>query len=180
MSESLFDVPHARLAASRSSVSHRTLVKRAGRWLRKTQRCNAVLLEPGYGSTGEIPDAIGWQGNGRSVLVECKVSRSDFLSDKAKPFRASGGMGAERWYMVPAGMVERDEVPEGWGLLLFHHRSERVVKAVHPPTDNMLGERGLRKERTLLIGCLAQVQYEANGWFQTRSEHADHNMGRES
>ena len=180
MSESLFDVTRARLSASRSNVSHRTLVKRAGRWLRKTQRCAAVLLEPGYGSTGEIPDAIGWRTNGRSVLVECKASRSDFLSDKAKPFRTSGGMGAERWYMVPAGMVEPGEVPEGWGLLFFHHRSERVVKIAHPPMGSALDERGLRKERALLIGCLANVQCEANGWYRVDSEHADHNMGRES
>ena len=67
--------------------SHEQLVERAGRWLRGTMRCNVVLLEPGYGSVGEIPDAIGWTSDGVSIVVECKASRSDFLADRNKPAR---------------------------------------------------------------------------------------------
>jgi len=35
----------------------------------------------------EIPDVIGF-GSGFSIVIECKVSRADFLQDKKKPHRA--------------------------------------------------------------------------------------------
>jgi hypothetical protein len=49
-----------------------------------------------------MPDAIGWKHACHSVLVERKVTRSDFLADRAKPFRLDlgPGVGCERFYLV--------------------------------------------------------------------------------
>ena len=57
--------------------------------------------------TGEIPDIIAFGAFNRSVLLECKISRSDFLRDRKKPFRvdSSLGMGKYRFYIAPSGII---------------------------------------------------------------------------
>src|ERR1700722_4481017 len=66
-------------------MTHAQLVEKAVHWLRR-YRCGVVLSEQACIS-GEMPDAIGWKRACHSVLVECKVTRADFLADRAKPFR---------------------------------------------------------------------------------------------
>ncbi|KKK54365.1 hypothetical protein LCGC14_3085490, partial [marine sediment metagenome] len=70
-----------------------------------------------YGYGDEIPDALGFASR-KSTLIECKASRSDFLSDKKKSFRQKPdeGMGCLRYYLTPPGLVDPDELPENWGL----------------------------------------------------------------
>ena len=67
-------------------MKHGQLVARAADWLRHKYGCGIVLSEQ-YCVTGEVPDVIGWKASCQSVLVECKVSRGDFLADANKPFR---------------------------------------------------------------------------------------------
>ena len=57
--------------------------------------------------SGEMPDAIGWKRACHSVLVECKLSRADFLADRDKPFRRKQemGLGCERFYLTPSGLL---------------------------------------------------------------------------
>lgn len=111
--------------------SHADLVHAAHWWLKSSQRHTAVLSE--CGSAGfEMPDVIGWLPNGFSSLVECKTTRSDFLADRAKPFRRapSVGMGYCRWFFVPKGLLKPEEMPEGWGLAEL--RGARVFKLKKP------------------------------------------------
>ena len=98
-------------------MTHAQLVNLAVDWLRR-YRCGVVLSEQACVS-GEMPDAIGWKGKCRSVVVECKVSRADFLADRLKPFRqnAEVALGCERFYLAPAGLIAPEELPRGWGLL---------------------------------------------------------------
>jgi hypothetical protein len=98
-------------------MTHAQLVEKAVHWLRR-YRCGVVLSEQACVS-GEMPDAIGWKRPCHSVLVECKVTRADFLADRAKPFRLKPelGVGCERFYLVPAGLVDGEELPQAWGLL---------------------------------------------------------------
>lgn len=99
--------------------THADLVKIAGRWLRNTAGCSVVLEELCAATgNGENPDAIGWYC-GQTLLVECKVSRSDFLADRKKPFRAvpARGLGIYRYFMAPRGLLSADEMPPQWGLL---------------------------------------------------------------
>ena len=101
-----------------SEAKHAQLVKRAVEWLRYTYRCGIILSEQ-YCASGEVPDVIGWKGSCQSVVVECKVSRSDFLADANKPFRLrpEDGLGSRRFYMAPVGLIAREELPRYWGLL---------------------------------------------------------------
>lgn len=69
-------------------------------------------------STGEQPDCLGFR-NGVSCLIECKVSRADFLADSKKRFRVdpTTGLGDYRFFLVPKGLIKLEELPAGWGLL---------------------------------------------------------------
>lgn len=113
---------------------HDILVQRAVRWLRGHHRCRVVLAEIVCQSVPMIPDAIGWNGDGRwSVLVECKTSRADFRADADKPYRRAGRgkddehPGQERWFMTPPGLLKLEELPEGWGLAEVGDKSVRIV-----------------------------------------------------
>ena len=77
--------------------------------------------------TGECPDVIGWR-DGHSILIECKVSRSDYLADRKKKFRAKPemGMGDARLFLAPPGVIRPDELPQGWGLLVAEDGKVRV------------------------------------------------------
>lgn len=110
-------------------MTHAELVRRAVRWLRSHHRCSIVYAEIVTGAP-ETPDAIGWR-MGFSRLVEVKVSRSDFHRDRHKPHAShpERGMGSQRWYLVPAGLVRPDEVPEWYGLAYAHARRIEVVRA---------------------------------------------------
>ena len=69
-------------------------------------------------AASETPDCIGWNSF-RSILIECKTSRSDFQRDAKKSTRIHPdlGMGNERFYLTPAGLLKKEELPAGWGLL---------------------------------------------------------------
>lgn len=111
-----------------TDLSHAALIVRAVRWLRGTRCCSTVFSEVAN-VTSEIPDAIGWKGT-RSIVIECKASRADFLRDRDKSHMRDGasGMGRERWYLTPPRMVDTDEVPDWCGLLYCGARSLSVVR----------------------------------------------------
>jgi hypothetical protein len=135
-----------------NKITHEILVERARHWLENTAAAKVVLTEFPGGSVGgsrrarrsnrEVPDAIGWLSSGVSLLIECKATRADFLSDATKPSREKGsgndvgnakgstrsgravkpprkteGLGAYRFYLTPSGLLAPGELPEGWGLL---------------------------------------------------------------
>jgi len=113
-----------------AAPTHSGLCAIAGRWLRG--RGFGVVFRDGFKAvtdTGECPDAIGWRG-AVSVLIECKLSRADFLADRCKPFRSDplAGMGDWRFYLCPPGVITVEDLPHGWGLL---HASGKRVSAVH-------------------------------------------------
>jgi hypothetical protein len=114
-----------------SAKKHSQMVLAAVDWLRHAYGCGIVLSEQ-YCATGEIPDAIGWKGFCHSVIVECKVSRPDFLADGNKPFRTNpaAGLGCERFYLAPPELIAPEELPPHWGLLQYRRGEVRIaVKA---------------------------------------------------
>ncbi|MGE0405904.1 MAG: hypothetical protein AB7O65_06365 [Candidatus Korobacteraceae bacterium] len=139
-------------------MTHTALVELAVSWLRSRYRCGIILSEQSC-SSGEQPDVIGWKKKCRSVLVECKISRADFLADREKPFRCDPalGMGSERYYMVPAGLVQAGELPEGWGLLEVRNRAVHLAVRCSLRRD-MRSSEGLRNELNLLLASLARVE----------------------
>ena len=138
-------------------MKHVQLVARAIDWLRTRYGCGIVLSEQ-YCATGEVPDVIGWKASCQSVLVECKVSRSDFLVDAAKPFRLAPeeGLGSKRLYMAPAGTLSPDELPKHWGLLECRGREVNLV--VKPGRADLRTYLGLMKEMSLLLASLRRVE----------------------
>ncbi|HZD32162.1 MAG TPA: hypothetical protein VE779_10930 [Candidatus Angelobacter sp.] len=138
-------------------VLHAQLVAHACQWLRRSYKCGIVLSEQ-YCATGEVPDVIAWKGFCKSVLVECKVSRADFLADADKPFRQKpeDGMGSQRFYLAPADMIDAKELPKHWGLLELRGRDVRM--AVKPKRVDLRTEAGLMKEMNLLLASLRRVE----------------------
>ena len=160
-------------------MTHAQLVERAVRWLR-WYRCGVVLSEQACVS-GEMPDAIGWKQANHSVLVECKVTRGDFLADRAKPFRLNPekGVGSERFYMAPAALVAVDELPAGWGLLELRRGR---VEMVRPSAKNMRSAAGFRYEMNLLLASLRRVEVRIEpqsitDFLKWKNRMAEYNRG---
>lgn len=136
-------------------MTHAALVRKAVEWLRG-YRCGVILSEQACVS-GEMPDAIGWKRACHSVLVECKVSRSDFLADREKPFRQKpdSAVGCERFYLASRDLIRSEELPSGWGLLEMHNRKIEMIRA---SKKNLRGEEGFRCEMNLLLASLRRVE----------------------
>lgn len=108
-------------------MTHKELVNIAYGWVLKNGSCGFAFRELKC-INEEIPDVIGFGSWSHSILIECKVSRSDFLSDKFKSFRLdpSSGMGKHRAYCCEDGLIKPDELPEGWGLLYVKDGKARI------------------------------------------------------
>jgi hypothetical protein len=160
-------------------MTHAQLVSKAVHWLRH-YRCGVVLSEQACVS-GEMPDAIGWKRACHSVLVECKVTRSDFLADRAKPFRfkPEQGVGCERFYLVPAGLVRPEELPQGWGLLEQNRGRIEIVRA---SAKNLRSATGFRYEMNLLLASLRRVEVRVEpqsitDFLKWKNRMAEYNRG---
>ncbi|MDQ1389865.1 MAG: hypothetical protein QOF56_3319 [Acidobacteriaceae bacterium] len=160
-------------------MTHAQLVEKAVHWLRR-YRCGVVLSEQACVS-GEMPDAIGWKRACHSVIVECKVTRSDFLADRAKPFRLKPdqGVGCERFYLVPAALVRPDELPVGWGLLEYRSGG---IETAHPSAKNLRSATGFRYEMNLLLASLRRVEVRVEPqsiteFLKWKNRMAEYNRG---
>jgi hypothetical protein len=149
-------------------------------WLRR-YRCGVVLSEQACVS-GEMPDAIGWKSRCHSVLVECKVSRADFLADRAKPFRMQSetGVGCERYYLAPRQLIRADELPVGWGLLEV---SGRDIERVRPSAKKMRSQIGFGYEMNLLLASLRRVEVRIEpqsitDFLKWKNRMAEYNQGK--
>jgi hypothetical protein len=160
-------------------MTHAQLVRKAVEWLR-SYRCGVVLSEQACIS-GEMPDAIGWKRASHSVLVECKISRADFLADRCKSFRQKPelGVGSERLYLVPRALVRLDELPPGWGLLEYHNRR---VQMLRPSRKNLRSDEGFRCEMNLLLASLRRVEIRiepqtVTEFLKWKNRMAEYNRG---
>lgn len=152
----------------------------AVRWLRR-YRCGVVLSEQACVS-GEMPDALGWKKACHSVLVESKVSRTDFLADRDKPCRQKPetGVGCERYYLSPRGLIRTEELPTGWGLLEVYGRE---IERVKPSAKNLRSEVGFENEMNLLLASLRRVEIRIEpesitDFLKWKNRMAEYNRGR--
>ena len=148
-------------------------------WLQR-YRCGVVLSEQACVS-GEMPDAIGWKKACHSVLVECKVSRPDFLVDREKPFRQTPqtGVGCERYYLTPKGLIRGGELPAGWGLLEV---CGREIERVRSSAKNLRSEIGFGYEMNLLLASLRRVEVRIapqsiTDFLKWKNRMAEYNRG---
>ena len=160
-------------------MTHAQLVQKAVRWLR-SYRCGVVLSEQACAS-GEMPDAIGWKQACHSVLVECKVSRSDFLVDREKPWRQKPerGVGSERFYLALSGLIKVEELPTGWGLLEYRRGRIEMLQA---SAKNLRTAVGFRCEMNLLLASLRRVEVRIEpqsitDFLKWKNRMAEYNRG---
>ncbi|PKE27612.1 adenylosuccinate synthase [Rahnella sp. AA] len=121
-------------------MTHNELNAIAVKWCKRPASgngpgCQVALTEVGGLYGGERADvfAYRWGFDGGSVVVESKVSRSDFLADREKPHRCgiTPGMGTYRYYICPEGLIDIDDLPPRWGLLWVNKRGHVRLKAGH-------------------------------------------------
>jgi hypothetical protein len=160
-------------------MTHAQLVEKAVRWLR-SYRCGVVLSEQACVS-GEMPDAIGWKPACHSVLVECKVTRADFLADYEKPFRRKPerGVGSERFYLTPPALIKPEELPTGWGLMQCRRGH---IEMLRPSAKNMRTAVGFRYEMNLLLSSLRRVEVRIEpqsitDFLKWKNRMAEYNRG---
>jgi hypothetical protein len=152
-------------------MTHADLVELGRRWLLKPWRnaspqghsaCAVVLTElTTYNVYGEIPDVLGFF-SGSSILLECKTSLADFRADKNKIFRrpdmADAGMGSQRWFLAPEGIIPSPELPKGWGLAEVTAAGK--IKIAWPSSRF---ERNADSEIRLLISVLCRLNIQPEG-----------------
>src|SRR5258705_8002774 len=160
-------------------MTHEKLVRTAVAWLR-SYGCGVVLSEQCCAS-GETPDAIGWKRGCHSVIVECKISRADFFIDREKPFRRKPkkGMGCERFYLTPAGLLRPEELPVGWGLLELRGRTAEMRV---PSSKKLRSAAGFRYEMNLLLASLRRVEVRIEpqsitDFLKWKNRMAEYNRG---
>jgi hypothetical protein len=164
---------------------------RAALALRYPSKSHSLMFEvaPETGSATRYADAVAvglWRSHGHKIEgFEIKVSRSDFLSEMAKPEKSAPVFQyCNHWWLVtPKGLVEPSELPTTWGLMELCGDMLRVkVKAPAlkpvPPTIgffaslcrrggqnvNDLVEKLLNKERDALTTAIrGKIRAEFEG-----------------
>lgn len=104
----------------------------------------------------ETPDVLAFHWNS-SLIIECKTSRADFAADKKKWFRVhqEEGMGNQRYFMVPEGLVSLSEVPEGWGLIEVDEKKRtRVTKQC------AYGQANAKAEVAVLLSFIRRLKID--------------------
>lgn len=119
------------------SEEHERLNVIAAKWA-KSQGFPVVATNVFAAGCRERIDVIAFRANG-SLLIEAKVSRSDFLADAKKPERSCGGVGLYRFYITPDSLVSPNEVPDGWGLITVKGNKTAVMKG---PQGNLWPPKG--------------------------------------
>lgn len=124
-----------------NTYTHQDLCEIAAQWLTRPLHQNGAgcyfsFKETKNNINKEIVDAVGFKNSGKamgSVLIEVKVSRSDFLTDKKKEHRHYPrlGVGQYRYYFAPAGLISIDELPERWGLIEINTKGKIKVQVGH-------------------------------------------------
>jgi len=133
-----------------TNYTHGQLIKKAIEWL-WGQGCVVVITEMAGGS--QEPDAIGFCPS-YSILIECKASRSDFLSDKHKcHHRAGKSMGNKRYYLAPKGMINPEDLPEKWGLVEPREQNMRIIKSAKCFVD-----KSNNSEISLLVSAIRRIK----------------------
>lgn len=126
--------------AKKENTKHRELCILAAKWLRRSKlrgpSCPYAAVEL-VTAAQESPDVFGWN-YWATVLIEVKVSRSDFLADAKKWFRQhpEEGVGAFRYYCSPEGLIKETDLPENWGLLWDTGGEIKLIKEAErqPPS----------------------------------------------
>lgn len=126
-----------------------------------------LRADTGYGHEGRIDFAAFrmWSSKGgrRTVAVEVKRSRSDFVREIANPDKRAWyeQQFGECYFAVPYGLVSVDEVPDGWGLFVVTKNGSKLRrKKAARQRSNPEIDAGLT--RSILRRCAnVEAEYQA-------------------
>ena len=112
-------------------LTHRQLCEIGAKWLVNVNnwifRCQYAAVEL-VSSAMENPDVFGLRHD-KPILIEVKVSKSDFKRDAFKRHKnLTDGMGATRYFLCPKGVISKEDITNGWGLLWYDAGKIEVVK----------------------------------------------------
>lgn len=152
-----------------SKFTHSDLVEIAYKWVLKRGRCGVAFKEF-CTATNETPDVIGFGSWGHSVMIEVKVSKSDFYKDKTKNFRKDPtlGMGKYRYYCVPTGLIKVSSLPPNWGLIYVNEKGRATC--VHNPYGKTVDsnifvnghEQNMLAEHVLMYSALRRLHIKGH------------------
>jgi hypothetical protein len=127
-------------------ITHDDLIKVGAKWLKNQHSSGSdynspthfrhsgcgVILTEFVSFEQSIPDVIGFN-NHCSIVIECKISHTDYLADLKKPHRFHLNpkqCGNYRYYLTLPQIISPDEVENGWGLLYYDGK----IHVIKPPT----------------------------------------------
>lgn len=155
-------------------MTHDELVEVARNWLKRSRSgagsyainrgaCCVVVSEIASGS--ESPDALGWYGH-TTTMIECKASRSDFLTDKKKHGRQflQQGLGDYRFYLTAEGsgaILSAAELPTGFGWLEVARTSKGKIKVSVRQEAQKQPEKYTGAETGILLSLLRRIGSQA-------------------
>ncbi len=89
-------------------------------------------------------------------------------------------MGSERFYLAPAGVIRRDELPKHWGLL--ECKGREVTLVAKPGRIDQRSPVALMKEMNLLLASLRRVEVRIEpqtitDFLKWKNRMADYNGG---
>ncbi|GGG97473.1 hypothetical protein [Pedobacter zeae] len=146
-------------------LTHAELVNIGYRFVLNNFSCGIAYKEIKTISA-ECADVIGFGSYTHSVLIEVKVSRSDFLADRKKPFRINPerGIGMYRFYMCPEGLIKTNDLPKGWGLIWVNAlKKPKIIFNPFCMNNEATGlrengfERNIQAERDILYSALRRT-----------------------
>ncbi len=114
------------------------------KWLTWTEiPLGSVMWENGHTPRADVLSCRKSFSNPSFMIYEVKVSRGDFLADINRgKYRAYFEHCCQLYFAVPKGLITKDEVPEGTGLMVRGDHGWRVVKAApsreHTPSVELL------------------------------------------
>lgn len=112
------------------NLTHKMLVDLAAKRIKTHFDSISLVLTELKSFAGEIPDVIAFRYD-KTILIECKTSRADFLRNKNKNWykntQGYKALGHYRIFFAPEGLIKTDELPSFWGLITV---SEHLVTKV--------------------------------------------------
>ncbi|QNJ59170.1 coil containing protein [Vibrio phage vB_ValS_PJ32] len=150
------------------------------------------FTEIGCQSVKENPDVFALHSSGETIILEAKASRSDFLADKKKPFRANPdtGMGDFRYYICPKEVIKEEDLSgTKWGLIWVSPGGKCTVVRGHVLNRNIrLREENDQRwrcvknkeaENDLILSLLIRIGFNADisGLVEAIKSEAKYNAG---
>lgn len=137
------------------TCTHKEGVKRVAAWIGGTKRMAVVMAERVVVASTETPDAIAWSSGGESILVEVKVSCAE-----------ERGVGTQRYFAAPAGMLAAEDLPPGWGLLAIHQQQIREIVRPEIKAANRVAEVAM------LVSAIRRLELAATVFVYREDDHA--------